>query len=387
MRHYLIAAFIARLADAMWLAPLLLVLDRTGSAGQAGLVLSAATLPSLATAPLIGAWLDSHPRRRVAIAVHLVVLAGGLGALLAGLPAIAAVFVAGLLTPLVTGGFSSMVPALGQDARGSALDSMTYNVAKVAGPALAGAMTVAGPGTAVALQGAIALAGVPLVLSLPASADGVVSQARLWPALREGLGHLWHVVPLRSVTLITALGEVGWGMVSVIAPVLAVALGAERGAAGLILAAVAVGALAGAALLPRLRVGLLTLIVAGMLVQGAGLVLLALAPSLALGLAAAAVAGAANGLTVATMFTARSRWSPPHLHAQVFTSAAGLRTGLYALGAALAGPAISIGPRAATGLAAAALATSVLGGATTRARRTSLRRQRGTRRGTSTTCW
>ena len=214
-------------------------------------------------------------------------------------------------------------------------------------------MTVAGPGTAVALQGAIALVGVPLVLSLPASADGVVSQARLWPALREGIGHLWHVAPLRSVTLITALGEVGWGMVSVIAPVLAVALGAERGAAGLILAAVAVGALAGAALLPRLRVGLLALIVAGMLVQGAGLVLLALAPSLALGLAAAAVAGAANGLTVATMFTARSRWSPPHLHAQVFTSAAGLRTGLYALGAALAGPAISIGPRAATGLAAA----------------------------------
>ena len=76
-------------------------------------MLSAATLPSLVTAPLIGAWLDSHPRRRVAIAVHLVVLAGGLGALLAGLPAIPCAFVAGLLTPLVTGGFSSMVPALG----------------------------------------------------------------------------------------------------------------------------------------------------------------------------------------------------------------------------------------------------------------------------------
>ena len=83
-----------------------------------------------------------------------------------------------------------------------------------------------------ALQGAIALLGVPLVLSLPASADGVVSQARLWPAMREGIGHLWQVAPLRAVTLITALGEVGWGMVSVIAPVLAVALGAERGRPG-----------------------------------------------------------------------------------------------------------------------------------------------------------
>src|SRR3954451_5316772 len=120
MRRYLIAASAARLADAMWLAPVLLVLDRTGSAGRAGLVLSAATLPSLVSAPLIGAWLDSHRCRRAAIAVHLVVLAGGLGALLAGLPAILCAFVAGSLNPLVTGGFSSMVPSLDQAKRGSA---------------------------------------------------------------------------------------------------------------------------------------------------------------------------------------------------------------------------------------------------------------------------
>jgi MFS family permease len=361
MRRYLIAAFTARLADAMWLAPLLLVLDRTDSPGRAGLVLSAATLPSLVTAPLLGAWLDSHPRRRAAIAVHLVVLAGGLVALLAGLPAIACAFVAGLLTPLVTGGFSSMVPSFGHDTRGSALDSMTYNVAAVAGPALAGAVAFAGPEPAVALQAAIALAGLPLVLSLPASADGVVSTTRLWPALREGIGYLVTVGPLRAVTLITALGQVGWGMVSVLAPVLAVALGAERGAAGLILAAVAVGALGGAALLPRLRADLFRLVLAGMLAQGAALALLALAPGLALGLAAAVLAVAANGLTAATMFTARSRWSPPHLHAQVFTSAAGLRTGLYALGAALAGPALAAGVRPATAIAAGTVALAVTG--------------------------
>jgi MFS family permease len=361
MRRYLIAALAARLADAMWLAPVLLVLDRTGSAAQAGLVLSAATLPSLVTAPLIGAWLDSHPYRRVAIVVHLLVLAGALGALLAGAPAILCTFVAGFLNPLVTGGFSSMVPALGHDVRGSALDAMTYNLAAVAGPALAGAAAFAGPESAVALQAAIALVGIPLVLSLPGSVDGVTATGRLWPALREGLGHMARVAPLRAVTLVTSIGEIGWGMVSVIAPVLAVALGADRGAAGLILAAVAVGALGGASLLPRLKAELLVLIVAGMLVQATGLALLALAPNLPLGLAAAALAGAANGLTVATMFTARSRWSPPHLHSQVFTSAAGLRTGLYALGAALAGPAIGLGVRPATALAATALALAVTG--------------------------
>ena len=94
-----------------------------------------------------------------------------------------------------------------------------------------------------ALQGAIALLGVPLVLvaagerrrrRVPGAAVAGAARGARAPVARR---------PLRAVTLITALGEVGWGMVSVIAPVLAVALGAERGAAGLILAAVAVGAL------------------------------------------------------------------------------------------------------------------------------------------------
>src|SRR4051794_15216589 len=117
MRRYLLAASVARLADAMWLAPVLLVLDRTDSAGAAGLVLSAATLPTLVTAPLLGAWLDSHPHRRAAIAVHLIVLAGGLGALLAGLPAVLSAFVAGLLNPLVTGGVFRTGPPLRAGAR------------------------------------------------------------------------------------------------------------------------------------------------------------------------------------------------------------------------------------------------------------------------------
>src|SRR2546430_2319371 len=66
MRRYLFAATAARLADAMWIGPVLLVLDRTGSATLAGLTLSAATLPTLVSAPLLGAWLDTHGRRRVA---------------------------------------------------------------------------------------------------------------------------------------------------------------------------------------------------------------------------------------------------------------------------------------------------------------------------------
>ena len=139
MARYLLAAFAARLADAMWVGPVLLVLDRTDSAGLAGLTMSAATLPTLVTAPVIGAWLDAHGRRRPAIGLNQVVLAGALGGLTlaagAAPPAVvvACAGVAGLTQPLVTGGFSSMVPGLAANpARGAALDSMTYSVASVA---------------------------------------------------------------------------------------------------------------------------------------------------------------------------------------------------------------------------------------------------------------
>lgn len=84
MRRYLLAAAAARLADAMWLAPVLLVLDRTGSASLAGLTASAALLPTLVSAPLLGAWLDSSGHRRAAIAGNQVLLATALIAMLAG---------------------------------------------------------------------------------------------------------------------------------------------------------------------------------------------------------------------------------------------------------------------------------------------------------------
>ncbi len=53
------AATLARVSDEMFsVGVVLLVLDRTGSAGLAGLAVAAITLPSLLTGPLLGAWLD-----------------------------------------------------------------------------------------------------------------------------------------------------------------------------------------------------------------------------------------------------------------------------------------------------------------------------------------
>src|SRR5690349_9472569 len=203
MARYLIAAFTARLADAMWVGPVLFVLDHTGSGSLAGLVLAAATLPTLVTAPLLGAWLDAFGRRRALLTLHLLVLAAALTAMVLGAPAVLCTLLAGALQPLVTGGFSSLVPALGGGPRAAGLDSMTYNVASVAGPALAGVAAAFGPSFAVALQAGVALFAVPCVWTLPAVAG---SRHPFGPTLRAGVSVLVRHRSLRAVTLVSSFG-------------------------------------------------------------------------------------------------------------------------------------------------------------------------------------
>src|SRR3954452_6822586 len=80
---YLAAATAGRIADSMWLGIVLLVLARTHDASLAGAIVAAATLPTLVSAPLIGAWLDLTAPRRAAIAVNEVLVIGSLAVLLA----------------------------------------------------------------------------------------------------------------------------------------------------------------------------------------------------------------------------------------------------------------------------------------------------------------
>jgi MFS family permease len=261
-----------------------------------------------------------------------------------------------------------MVPALvppERMPRAGALDSTTYNVVNVAGPALAGAIaSAAGASAAVGAQAVLALAGLAAVLTLPRAVDGERAGR---PLLREGVAHIARTPPLRAVTLMTMLVQLPWGFMGVGATALAVDLGAGKEAGGLLLAGVAVGGLLGAFLAPSLqsRHGLLALVATGTFAQGIGLALLAAAPSLAPALAAAVLTGVPQGIAIATLMTARAHWSPPHLRSQVFTSAAGLRTGVYAAGAALAGPVLAgPGARGGTLLAAAACAAAALAGRT-----------------------
>src|SRR3954453_20946492 len=80
---YLAAATAGRIADSMWLGIVLLVLARTPDVSLAGAIVAGGALPTLVSAPLIGAWLDLTAHRRAAIAVNEVLVIGSLAVLLA----------------------------------------------------------------------------------------------------------------------------------------------------------------------------------------------------------------------------------------------------------------------------------------------------------------
>src|SRR3984885_5947346 len=174
----LFSAPVSRLADqSASIAVVLLVITRTHSPRLAGLVVAAFTLPTLLTGPVIGAYLDRLRAKRALFAANQATLAAALagGAVLAG-HAPGAVLImlgllAGLTAPVLTGGFSSLVPLLvppGGLRRANALDAASYNVAGLAGPALVAVLAgIAGAGLAPSAVAGIGALGLVLGLGAP----------------------------------------------------------------------------------------------------------------------------------------------------------------------------------------------------------------------------
>ena len=86
-----------------------------------------------------------------------------------------------------------------------------------------------------------------------------------------------------------------------------------------------------------------------------------LAGSLAVAIAVVAIGSVADGPGLAATFAVRQDWAPRDLQGQIFTTAAGLKVGCFALGAAVAGPLVTgIGS---SGAILASAATSFVGAA------------------------
>jgi predicted MFS family arabinose efflux permease len=353
---FLLAATLARLASEMFpVAAVLLVLDRTGRPGLAGAVVAATTLPAVVTGPLLGAWLDRTPRRRLALASNQVLLAVSLLGILAaasrapGWALVLLAALAGVTGPLATGGYTSMIPLLVPErllARANALEAASFNTAAIAGPATAGAVAAAaGPAWAVLAEAGLAALALPAIARLPhVGVPAGDDPGPLAAAIRQGLAHLARTPVLRGVTVATAVGLGGSGLLTLAMPFWAERLGAGRAGSGYLFAALEAGAIAGAlaaarpaAAWPPQRV-----VLAGLGLFGLVVIAWPLAPSFAAALGLVAVAGLVEGPAFAATFATRQRWSPPALRGQIFTTAASLKLGMFAIGSALAGPALGV---------------------------------------------
>jgi predicted MFS family arabinose efflux permease len=362
------AATLARTSDEMFsIGVVLLVLERTGSAALAGLTVAAVTLPSLVTAPLLGAWLDITGRRRSLMVLDQLLIASVLLALVAlvghapdwTVPLV--VLLAGLTYPLSYGGFTSFIPVLVPDellVPANALEATSFNTALVLGPALAGTIAgLAGAQWALVTEAALALAALVLIVRLsgldrpPRNADRSLLQVAA-----EGLRQIAVVPELRGVTAASAIGLAGLGLLTVAFPLFVVEhLGAERSSAGYLWAAFAVGSMLGALTLVRLqqRLPAERVVLTGYAAFGSLMLLWPLAGSLAAMLPLVALAAFVDGPVLAAQFAVRQQRVPQRLHAQVFTTAAGMKVGAFSLGSAIGGAvAVSLGSAEAIVLAA-----------------------------------
>jgi MFS family permease len=353
---FVLAATLARLASEMFpVAAVLLVLDRTGRPGLAGAVVAATTLPAVVTGPVLGAWLDRTPRRRVALASNQVLLAVSLLGILAaagrtpGWVLVLLATLAGVTGPLATGGYTSMIPLLVPErllARANALEAASFNTAAIAGPAVAGAVAAtAGAAWAVLAEAALAALALPAIARLPRiGVPAGDDPAPLASAIRQGLAHLARTPVLRGVTVATAVGLGGSGLLTLAMPFWAERLGAGRAGAGFLFAALEAGAIAGAlaAARPAASWPPQRVVLAGLGLFGLVVIAWPLAPSFGAALGLVAVAGMVEGPAFAATFATRQRWSPPALRGQIFTTAASLKLGMFAIGSALAGTALGV---------------------------------------------
>src|SRR5436190_11263382 len=319
----------SRLATEMHsVAVVLFVLAETGSAHLAGLTVAAATFPTVATGPVVGAWLDRTPHRRTAFLSSPIVLVAAMAGFLAaggrapGWVFVALGFLAGLPSPVRTGGFSGLIPTVVPEAvlpRAYGLEAASYNIAGIAGPAAAGAVAgAAGASWAVAGTMVVAVMAVVVIAQVPIEPGHPSTSRPLKAMLRDGLALLWSDRALRAVSVATTVSQGAFGLVVVAYPLLADELHHKRAVGGLLFSVFAIGALVGSLLYSRLASRLrdepviyVTLVVFGGCLAGVGA-----APNLQIAMLLSAVAGFVDGPLLAATLNLRQRVAPDHLRTQ-----------------------------------------------------------------------
>jgi MFS family permease len=373
---YYLAATLARLADEMVAFTLvLLVLERTDSPALAGITGAAYALPAVATGPLLGAWLDRTPYRRTALALNQAVLGVVMLSLLAVVghsahwitPALAAV--AGATLPMVSGGFTSMLPSLVPSerlARANSFEAASFGAATITGPATAATIAATlSVEVAVVVIAVAATLSVCAISRLPALPPLQTAGEPFLPAVLAGMTHLVRTPRLRASTVTTTLLMGATGILLIALPLHMASLGMPRSAAGYLWTAIELGSVTTALLLTRLQARWRPeqVVIVSVAAYGVTMATWPVATSFAVLVLVAFVSGLLEGPTLPAMFAARQQYSPESLQGRVSTTAASLRVGAAAIGQATGGLLVpAVGTRSALLIVALALlAAAALG--------------------------
>ena len=349
LRHYLAGALPARLGDEMSGQTILLIgmagnSVKLGSTRLAGLTISAAV-----GGPLLGALLDRSRQPGKVLASAIVLYALGLALIVATLgnvPVFASVGVAlcaGLCMPAISGGWSSRLKSFVADeymTRASAIDATTFNVAGLAGPALAGLITAwMGVSWAAVVLITLLVVALPMAWRLPPRTDSRLHVLSFVQTIQAGFKIILNNRRLLRITLVSVVSYLGIGMLWVIVPLVGAKLLGNPGYGGVLMSVLSVSALVATVAYAKWptqyspdRVAFASTVILGL-----AMLALAFATNYAWAIIAMLVAGLADGPQLAAIFAVRNREAPEHARSQVFTTGASLKITAAAIGTAVAG--------------------------------------------------
>lgn len=366
--------YLATLASSIgtWLAFVALVVDvydRTGSAGWVSALLVAEFLPLVAIGLAAGPLLDRLPRRRVLVAADLA-RAGVFCALpfaTSALQIVLLALIAGAATAFFRPAVYAGLPNLVADPdlpRANGLLQSADNVTIAAGPVLGGLLVGwAGPGPAYWANAASFAVSAVLILRIRRTLEeGAGERQGHWRDVLEGLSLLGQSRAVRAVVCVWSMVMVATAGVSVAEIVLATdVFDAGETGYGLMVSAMGVGLVAGGLWASRLvrQRGVRLPYAAAVAAMAAGIGAAAAAPSVWVAAAALVPAGAGNGVALVCNAILIQRGVADRLRGRAFTLAMSVSYAALGVGMAAAGPLTElIGPRALWAVAAALLAVA-----------------------------
>ncbi|MFC8800928.1 MFS transporter [Promicromonospora sp. NPDC057138] len=373
-RRLWLGATVSTMGDGMTFVALSwLVLSRPDGTAQLGLLGICYTAPVLLGGLVVGPLLDRFDKRAVLIADSLlraaVVASIPLTAVLATTPAwlpfvVAAVY--GLLKMVPLAGFPAAIPQLVDDADlepANALESMSFSIAGVAGPAAAGLLIAQFGAAGVLLIDSASFVVFALAAAMVRRSLRPISAAEREPgapARSLSLAHLAKDRVIVATTIAFMAFNIAEGMLLVTAPWLAKNHLADGAAAlGMLLSAMAAGEVVGAASAGHRQPQ-------RSLVRAIGLVQAAAAVAFLAVLAAPHQILVAGGFFAIGLFSApmtvwaqslRMRRIAPGLHGRAFAALRTLMQATPPLGSAIAIPLLANGQ-----LAAAAITMALIAG-------------------------